>query len=346
MACLDLVPGVPEPLVGIRCDVADDTSVRTAIDQVAERFGGLDVVVNNAGIGAQGTVADNSDEEWQRCFDINVMGIVRVSRAALGALRGSDHAAIVNTCSVAATAGLPQRACYSATKGAVQSLTLAMAADHVREGIRVNCVNPGTADTPWIQRLLDQADNPEAERTALNARQPIGRLVSADEVAAAICYLASPLAASTTGIALAVDGGMQGLRLRPAPPADSGAVPASPAAVPERPHRRRLALHTRLRSDAVATYEEVHRVIPPALDGALRDAGVTSWRIWRDGVDLFHEVECDDVDRMWSHLDQHPANIPWQQQIGQLLDLNVDYGTGEDALRLVWELPDEPADRP
>ena len=106
------------------------------------------------------------------------------------------------------------------------SLTLAMAADHIHEGIRVNCVNPGTADTPWVGRLLDQADDPAAERAALEARQPMGRLVTADEVAAGIAYLASPLAASVTGTALAIDGGMAGLRTqaarrdrRPDPPA-------------------------------------------------------------------------------------------------------------------------------
>lgn len=93
------------------------------------------------------------------------------------------------------------------------SLTLAMAADHVKEGIRVNCVNPGTADTPWVGRLLAQANDPTAERAALEARQPMGRLVSANEVASAISYLASPQQASTTGTILAVDGGMQGLRL-------------------------------------------------------------------------------------------------------------------------------------
>jgi 2-keto-3-deoxy-L-fuconate dehydrogenase len=149
-------------------------------------------------------------------FDVNVFGMVRVSRAALPYLRQSEHAAIVNTCSIAATAGLPQRALYSATKGAVLSLTLAMAADHVREGIRVNCVNPGTADTPWVGRLLDQSPDPAHERAALNARQPLGRLVSAEEIAHAIAYLASPLSGATTGASLAVDGGMQGLRLRPA----------------------------------------------------------------------------------------------------------------------------------
>ena len=217
VASLDLQPDVPAPLVGVRCDVGDDSSVRAAVADVVDRFGGLDILVNNAGIGSQGTIADNPDEEWLRSYEINVLGIVRVTRAALDALRDSDHAAIVNTCSIAATAGLPQRACYSATKGAVLALTRAMAADHVGEGIRVNCVNPGTADTPWVQRLLDQADDPAAERAALNARQPMGRLVSAEEVAAAICYLASPLAASTTGTDLAVDGGMDGLRVRQAP---------------------------------------------------------------------------------------------------------------------------------
>ncbi|MGI5287250.1 SDR family NAD(P)-dependent oxidoreductase [Nonomuraea polychroma] len=214
VACLDLTPP-GEPFIGIKVDVTDDAGVRAAVAEAAERLGGVDVLVNNAGIGAQGTIEDNPDSEWQRVFDVNVLGMVRVARAALPYLRRSRHAVIVNTCSIAATAGLPERALYSATKGAVLSLTLAMAADHIHEGIRVNCVNPGTADTPWVNRLLDSAPDPEAERAALSARQPMGRLVSAEEVAAAIAYLASPEAGSTTGTALAVDGGMQGLRLRP-----------------------------------------------------------------------------------------------------------------------------------
>ncbi|MBB6421147.1 SDR family NAD(P)-dependent oxidoreductase [Streptomyces sp. AK010] len=221
VAVLDLDPGgVSEPLLGLQADVSDDMSVRAAVELAAERLGGLDILVNNAGIGAVGTVEDNPDEQWHRVLDVNVLGMVRTTRAALPHLRRAatarpGTAAVVNTCSIAATAGLPQRALYSASKGAVLSLTLAMAADHVREGIRVNCVNPGTADTPWVSRLLDAADDPETERAALNARQPLGRLVTADEVATAIVYLASPAAASVTGTALAVDGGMQGLRLRP-----------------------------------------------------------------------------------------------------------------------------------
>jgi NAD(P)-dependent dehydrogenase (short-subunit alcohol dehydrogenase family) len=217
VAVLDLdVSSVDKPLLGYQADVTDDAAVREAVAAAVAALGGLDILINNAGIGAQGTVESNDDAEWHRVFDVNVVGMVRVARAALPHLRASAHAAVVNTCSIAATAGLPQRALYSATKGAVQSLTLAMAADHLREGVRVNCVNPGTADTPWVGRLLDKAPDPVAERAALEARQPSGRLVSVSEVAGAIAYLASPLSGATTGTALAVDGGMQGLRLRPA----------------------------------------------------------------------------------------------------------------------------------
>lgn len=208
---------VPEGMAdAYRVDVGDDETVRAGVAQVAADFGGIDIVVNNAGIGAQGTIETNDDAEWARVFDVNVTGMVRVARAALPWLRKSRAAAIVNTSSVAATTGLQERALYGASKGAVQSLTLHMATDHLREGIRVNCVNPGTADTPWVGRLLDSADDPAAERAALNARQPHGRLVKPEEVADAIAYLASPRAGSTTGVALAVDGGMASLRPRPA----------------------------------------------------------------------------------------------------------------------------------
>lgn len=216
VAILDLTPGSAEgPNLALQCDVSDDEAVRSAVAKAAEGLGGIDIVVNNAGIGAQGTIETNDDAEWHRVFDVNVIGMVRVSRAALPYLRKSKHASIVNTCSIAATAGLPERALYGASKGAVLSLTLNMAADHLSEGIRVNCVNPGTADTPWVARLLAKATDPAAERAALETRQPAGRLVSPDEIAAAICYLAGPSAGSTSGTSLAVDGGMQGLRLRP-----------------------------------------------------------------------------------------------------------------------------------
>ena len=216
VACLDVQLGsVPAALMGVDCDVTDDASVRAAVAAVVARFGGLDVVVANAGIGAQGSVSDNGDDEWMRVLDVNVLGMVRTVRAAMPHLRASSSAAVVLTSSIAAWAGLQQRALYSASKGAVQALGLAMATDCLADGIRVNVVAPGTADTPWVGRLLDSAPDPAVERAALAARQPMGRLVSADEVAHAICYLASPRSASTTGTVLAVDGGMHGLRPRP-----------------------------------------------------------------------------------------------------------------------------------
>lgn len=218
VAVLDLgVADVPPGLLSLTADVTDDASVRAAVERVVAEYGALDVVVNNAGIGAQGTVETNADQEWHRVLDVNVLGMVRVSRAALPHLRRSPSPAIVNVCSVAAVTGLPERVLYSASKGAVLAATRAMAADHLWEGIRVNCVNPGTADTPWIDRLLAQAADPRAERAALEARQPHGRLVSPEEVAAAVAYLAGPSAGSTTGTALAVDGGLEALRLRPRP---------------------------------------------------------------------------------------------------------------------------------
>ncbi len=202
-----------EGLLRVPCDVGDTESVNAAVAGVAATFGGMDVLVNNAGIGATGDVAANDDVEWAHVLSVNVTGIARVTRAALPWLRASAHPVIVNTCSVVANVGVPQRALYAASKGAVHALTLAMAADHVKERIRVNGVTPGTADTPWVERLVAQASDAQAAASALRARQPMGRLVTADEVAQAIAYLASPLAGSTTGTLLPVDGGMAGIRV-------------------------------------------------------------------------------------------------------------------------------------
>ncbi|HSE71554.1 MAG TPA: SDR family oxidoreductase [Nocardioidaceae bacterium] len=214
VASLDLAPADGDRgCLEVACDVTDERSVSDAVAEVVATYGGLDVVVNNAGAGAVGSVEDSDDDTFRRLFEVNVLGAARVTRAALPHLRNSRSPVVVNTSSVAATVGLPKRAAYAASKGALQSLTLAMAADHVAEGIRVCAVAPGTADTPWVRRLLDQASDPAAERTALEARQPSGRLVGAEEVAAAICALASPDSPSATGSVVVIDGGLSSLRL-------------------------------------------------------------------------------------------------------------------------------------
>lgn len=214
VAVLDLsTQGAPEGALAIACDVTDSRSVDAAIAAVIDAYGQLDILVSNAGIGAVGDVAANDDAQWAHVLDVNVIGMARVARAALPHLRRSAHAAIVNTCSAVAFLGVRQRALYSASKGAIEALTLAMAADHVREGIRVNAVAPGTTMTPWVERLLEASDDRSATEQALRERQPLGRLVTAEEVAHAICYLASPMSASTTGSILRVDGGMASLRI-------------------------------------------------------------------------------------------------------------------------------------
>ena len=194
-------------------DVTDDATVVEGVAAVAAKHGRIDILVNNAGIGAGGGVEANDDAEWHRVLDVNVLGVTRLTRAALPWLKASPAASIVNTCSVVASTGLVNRALYSASKGAVLALTRAMAADLVKDGVRVNCVSPGTAATPWVDRLLAEAEDPAAARIALTARQPIGRLVTAEEIAYGIAYLASPLSASTTGTVVPIDGGLHSIRV-------------------------------------------------------------------------------------------------------------------------------------
>jgi len=212
---LDLnVEAVAAPHTGIRCDIGDDESVRSAMTEVLADAGRLDIVIANAGIGAQGDVEANDDAEWTRVLNVNVIGSARTIRHAMPHLKESPTPAVVLTSSIAAWAGLPQRVLYSASKGAISAMTLAIAADCLPFGIRVSAVAPGTADTPWVGRLLESAADPDAERAALEARQPSGRLVQPQEVADAVAYLASPRSASTNGVILAVDGGAHSLRPR------------------------------------------------------------------------------------------------------------------------------------
>jgi len=199
----------------LNTDVTKLQTVQEAVRVIERESGHLDILVNNAGISFVGTVEETTEEDWLRVFDVNVFGMARLSAVALPLLRKSKCPNIVNLCSVGALNGLPQRVLYDATKGAILSMTFSMATDHVREGIRINCVSPGTVHTSFVDRMLQKFPDPEKERAALNARQATGRMVTPEEVAGAILYLADPLSASTTGITLEVDGGMHNLRVRP-----------------------------------------------------------------------------------------------------------------------------------
>lgn len=214
VAVLDRDPG--EPVQGVdffQADVRDQQQVHRVMQEIDELLGGIDVLVNNAAVSFVGTIEDGSEEDWHRVFDINVLGYVRTTRAALPFLRKSAHPAIVNLSSCTATSGFTQRALYSATKGGIQSMTFAMAADLIREGIRVNCVSPGTVDTPFMDKLAAAAPDPVAKRKEFESRQPTGHMVGAEEVAAAVAYLASPAMRSVVGTALTIDGGLATLKI-------------------------------------------------------------------------------------------------------------------------------------
>lgn len=174
-------------------------------DAVAAAMGDLDVLANVAGIGSTTNAPDTSLEVWENVFAVNVRGTFLCCKHAIPAMIERGGGAIVNIASVAGLVGLPNRAAYCASKGAVIALTRALAIDHVRQGIRVNAVCPGTVDSPWVRRLVDDAGE---SIDALRARQPMGRLGTTDEVAQAVLYLASDAAAFVTGSGLVIDGGL------------------------------------------------------------------------------------------------------------------------------------------
>lgn len=213
VASFDLAAFTPDhdQVMSHTVDVTDRDAIDAATRATIDAWGGINMLVNAAGIGAGGTILDNDDAEWQLVLETNLMGTVRVTQAVVPHLLAHPDSAMVNVTSIAATTGFPNRALYSATKGAITSLTLAMAADYLKQGLRVNAVAPGTTDTPWVSRLLSQAADPERERQALIARQLHGRLVKAEEVADAIAYLLSPHSSSTNGVVLPVDSGIHSL---------------------------------------------------------------------------------------------------------------------------------------
>jgi meso-butanediol dehydrogenase / (S,S)-butanediol dehydrogenase / diacetyl reductase len=173
--------------------------------QVARVVRDVDVLVNVAGVGSTTTAPETPLDVWEEVFAVNARGTFLCCKHAIPAMIARGGGSIVNIASVAAIVGLKNRAAYCASKGAVVSLTRALAVDHVGDGIRVNAVCPGTIDTPWVRRLVEEAGE---SLDALTARQPLGRLGTADEVAEAVAYLASDAAAFVTGSVLVIDGGL------------------------------------------------------------------------------------------------------------------------------------------
>ena len=195
-------------VLSVQVDVADAQSVRAMIDAAVETFGTVDVLCNNAGTGSTTDVVECSVEEWDQVFAVNARGVFLGTKFVLPTMLAQGRGVIVNTASIAGMVGLRDRAAYCASKGAVIALTRQVAVQYADAGVRCSCICPGTVDSPWVGRLLDAADDPAAARSALVARQPMGRLGTAEEIAAAALYLASDDAAFATGTALVIDGGL------------------------------------------------------------------------------------------------------------------------------------------
>jgi NAD(P)-dependent dehydrogenase (short-subunit alcohol dehydrogenase family) len=196
------------PAFAHEVDVANEESVANLIARAAEEWDGLDVLVNNAGVGIAATTPDTEEPDWRRVIDVCLTGTFFGMKHAIPLMRAGGGGSIINMSSVAALVGLVDRAAYSAAKGGILSLTRAAAIDHVGEGIRINCIAPGTVDTPWVQRITAGYADPEEAREKMKARQPHGRLVSPEEIAAMAAYLASDEAASVIGAVMIVDGGV------------------------------------------------------------------------------------------------------------------------------------------
>lgn len=191
-----------------KTDVAGESEVESLVARVVEEWGGLDVLVNNAGVGVAADAPGTALEDWQFVLDVSLKGTFLGIKYAVPAMRRSGGGSIVNMSSIAALVGLKDRAAYCAAKGGVLALTRAAAIDHVEDRIRVNCIAPGTVETPWVDRITSGYDDPAEAKATMQARQPHGRFVQPEEIAAMAAYLASDESGSVIGACMVVDGGM------------------------------------------------------------------------------------------------------------------------------------------
>ena len=192
----------------VQADVAAAADVERMIGSAVERYGRLDVLFNNAGIVPNGTVEECSDEDWERCMAVNVRSVFLGCKYVAPVMKRQGGGAIINTASVAGLVGVKNRAAYSASKMAVIGLTKSVAIDYVADGIRINAICPGTVDTPSLRGRLAATGDEEEARKAFTARQPMGRLGKAEEIAALALYLASDESSYMTGREVVIDGGL------------------------------------------------------------------------------------------------------------------------------------------
>lgn len=191
----------------VQADVSKEEQVQAMVQKVLERWGRLDVLVNNAGIYLQGDVVAATLEQWNRIMSVNLTGVFLCTKYAAQAMLNGGGGVIVNVSSEAGLVGIPGQVAYNVSKAGVIGLTKSCAVDLARRGIRVNCVCPGTTDTPLVQEAVQRAPDPAAARRHLEEVRPLNRLGTPDEIATAILLLASDRMAYATGAVLSVDGG-------------------------------------------------------------------------------------------------------------------------------------------
>jgi len=194
--------------LAVACDVTRAEDAARAVRETAARFGGLHVLVNNAGMLHVSSVESISEDDWDRVLDVNLKGPFLMSRAALPELRKAGGGAIVNIGSILGLVAMKERAAYCASKGGVMLLTKAMALDYAHENIRVNCICPAIVETDLVKELFTRAPDPEAARRARLATIPLGRMGQPEDAAHLAVYLASEESAWVTGAAIPLDGGL------------------------------------------------------------------------------------------------------------------------------------------
>lgn len=204
---LDLVKKAGAEGIFVRSDISVAADAERMIEETVKVFGKIDILINNAGIIVPGRVDNIAEEDIDKVLKVNVKGVFLVSKYAVLEMKKAGGGVIVNIASVAALKGIADRSAYSASKGAVLSLSRAMATDYIKDNIRVNCVCPGTTYTPALEERMRALPDPEAARAAFIARQPMGRLGKDQEIAQAILFAACDEASYMNGSVISIDGG-------------------------------------------------------------------------------------------------------------------------------------------